>query len=253
MALAVLLRFLPRQHITTADEGRLSSAALRTLAHVAPISKLRVALPRSAAMQGDRRDAPVFQLRHELVRIAAAKVRRLLVLVISGAHLQRQSLGPQGGRHAPHDALHGLRPRHQPRTGSALVHLVQGAAAVDVDEIAVHLLVDKLRQLGHHLHVAPSHLHSEALLAGMATQQSELPSATLKDGRRERHLAHCHLTAELDTQAPEGQIPHRGEWSQDALPTQVQGPPLRCDDAAEGLLAAAAAVPLPGLGDFQTT
>mmetsp|Transcript_37104 Transcript_37104/g.115459 ORF Transcript_37104/g.115459 Transcript_37104/m.115459 type:complete len:228 (-) Transcript_37104:565-1248(-) len=227
MAPAMLVGLLEAQHVAAANEGRLPGTALRTLAHVVPIRQLRVALPASAPVQRDGGDTPLLELRHQLVRIAAAKLGRLLVLAVRRAHLQRERLRPQRGGHAPHDALHGPRPRHEARAGAAAVHLLQGAATIDVHKVAIDLLVDELRDLGHALHVAAGDLHAEDLLAGVTAEQGELACASLQDGAGQRHLAHGHLAPQLDAQPPEGQVPHGGERRQNAFPAQVQGPALR--------------------------
>mmetsp|Transcript_133997 Transcript_133997/g.428165 ORF Transcript_133997/g.428165 Transcript_133997/m.428165 type:complete len:234 (-) Transcript_133997:1116-1817(-) len=179
----VLICLFPTQDVTTSDERDARvGASLRALVDVVPVGELGVALACSATVQGDGAYAPLLKLRQELVRVAAPELGVLFeILVVGGSHLQGQRLRLQDGGHATDDALHGLRACHEAGARPSSVQLVQGATAIDVDEVAVHLLVHELRHPRHVLHVAARKLDAEALLALVPAQQRELGGGALED------------------------------------------------------------------------
>jgi hypothetical protein len=83
------------------------------------------------------------------------------------------------------------------------MHIIKWAPTIDVDEVAVDLVVYELRYLCHLLDVAARHLYSETFFALVAAQQCHFCRSAFQDGPSKRHLTNSNLTAKFDTEAPE--------------------------------------------------
>mmetsp|Transcript_21984 Transcript_21984/g.46757 ORF Transcript_21984/g.46757 Transcript_21984/m.46757 type:complete len:259 (-) Transcript_21984:900-1676(-) len=232
----MLLHLLPIHHVPAPDEGRPTGTARGAFAHVVPVRELGVSLARSSPMQDDGADAPILKHRHQAMRIPAIELIMLVLLYVRRAHLERERLALQNARHTPHDALKVVGLGHEARPCTTPVHLVQGTAAIDIEEVAIYVLVDKLRDLGHCLYIATGDLHTEALLALVAAQESQLRLRALEDTARQSHLANSDVGTKLNTKPAKRQVPHRRKWREDRLPGKVERLFLTRNDGAHEVI-----------------
>eukprot|EP00760_Papus_ankaliazontas_P038163 PhM_4_TR8895/c0_g1_i1/m.88147 len=183
---------------------------ISALCNVVPVGLLRVSLPTAAAVDRDALHTPRFDLGYPFVQ------RRLtLVLTDTDFDCGRAARGGEVRREAGHYVTNPTGVVQQRAAAALVVDKVNGAAAVEVNEVKVEIRFAQHFSDARGLHaVARGDLHTEETLRPAAALRvvlpKEAPLAALETKQvvRECHLTACDVGTVLLAHTAVRQVPH---------------------------------------------